>query len=176
MHLILDLDNTLLYAEIKSNKLSKLLFRPCLREFLRYCFDTFESVNIWTAGTRYYFDAVYPELLKYLPENKSFGLIYTSERCTYKTKEYMGTCTHRYVIKKIRKMIKKISGATVHNTLIIDDNHMTAIKNYGNFVQIAPYHGNDTDMELIYLIHKLKSICKHYRTHLTVRNMEKRFI
>lgn len=176
MHLILDLDNTLLYGEIRHNKLFKLLFRPYLAKFLDYCFHNFETVNIWTAGTRYYFEAIYPELMKYVPEGKSFNLIYTSEKCTYKIKEYMGICTHRYVIKKIRKMVKKIPGATINNTLIVDDNYITAIQNYGNFVGISPFHGNDTDTELLNLIYKLKVIITHYKKHMTVRNMEKRSI
>ncbi|SNW62037.1 NLI interacting factor-like phosphatase [Orpheovirus IHUMI-LCC2] len=173
LHAVLDVDNTLLKSEVKCGQLKSIAFRPYLKEFLLYLFENFETVSIWTAGNKLYFNELQPKIEEYLPPNKYFHKIFTSERCTIKHHIQNGDIL---VLKKLKKLIKQLPNANVHNTIIIDDNKTTAIKNYGNLLPIYPYYGEEEDTALKDCIIVLEYIKEMYKGDGTVRKIDKRYL
>jgi RNA polymerase II subunit A small phosphatase-like protein len=84
--LILDLDETLIYAteqslERKSDFLVGQYFvytRPFLVSFLAFCFENFD-VAVWTTATKAYAEEILKTILK---DNQKLLFVWTRDRCT----------------------------------------------------------------------------------------------
>jgi len=158
MHLVLDLDGTLV-SESRCPQLDWLPeARPGLPEFMAYCFTAFDTVSIWTAAKPEWFQFVNERLLK----SYRFHTVFTAEKCV------------RH-FKPLRKMWK--NGKTKHNTVVIDNNPSTYARNYGNAVPIATFYAGMSypgDRELFHIVPFLEKVRQYHQLHGTVRSMDKR--
>ena len=171
MHIVLDVDGTLI-SEGKTKEEVKA--RPHLGEFLDFCFAAFESVSIWTAASREYFDEVHSPFLR----EYKFQHIFTGEKCTrtYQSSLYWSVQPQCLVKKSLRKFWKlKDQGYNQDNTIIIDDTPETYRNNYGNGIPIDSYYGNTDDMVLKDLKDFLKQLKMIYQNTGSIRQVEKRF-
>lgn len=157
-NIILDMDHTLFDTDSMKP-------RPFLKDFLRFCFVNFETVAIWTAANRSWFDNVYKKVLSdALPLGEDFHFVWTGEKCS-RCAIVMDGCYDKFdaVNTKPLKKIWKKYGPVInkHNTLIVDDNPFTYVGNYGNAIPISPYHGSDDDRAFIHLIVFLATLLPH---------------
>jgi hypothetical protein len=175
-HIVLDMDGTL----ISSNDGFQIIPRTHLKEFLHFLFThpMIETVSIWTAASKKWFDEVYENCLRnLLPNGKLFYLIWTEDRCTlkhiYDESKYGWYQEEQFhVVKKLRKMWKSSSRPHMeHNTIIIDDTPITYSKNYGNAIRVKTFE-HDEDNELLLLMKYLDNIILHLSN---VRFIEKRW-
>ena len=178
-HIVLDIDGTL----INENNEQGIVPRPYLEEFLYFCFNSFETVSIWTAATKEWFDYVNENILKPIRRKynlPNFFLVWTSERCSYKKFDVVkvsrftrprSSCdtgafkkfdvdqfqSTRFSIKRLKKLWKnKRWGLTKYNTLILDNTPRTYIENYGNAVPIPTFYKQHPDSYLKFLTHYLE--------------------
>lgn len=159
-HLVLDLDGTLVHTvaideivglqpgeEHPESPTSKLLLngkehilfgRPYIREFLRFCFENFESVSVWTAGTQKYAEHVVETLFETRPK-----LLWTRKDCMLK-----GNCH----IKPLSQMAVAL-GAELATVRVLDDNVMTFCLNRERALYIKSWSFSETqDKHLLRLI------------------------
>jgi len=91
-HLVLDLDGTLVHSEFTKKFHEKADFtfssqwcdisvkmRPGLIPFLRWAFEHFTSVSIWTAGSKEYAHAITAAFIERLGEGYTFAYILSEE-------------------------------------------------------------------------------------------------
>lgn len=106
--------------------------RPHLDEFLRFCFDYFDLVIVWSAGVRRYVDAVVNNIFKDI--GKPY-VVYAREQCVKDDR----AVNH----KPLRQMINNIKGLdkrmNLRNTLALDDRNSTYIDNPYNGIMIPVY-------------------------------------
>lgn len=150
----LDLDYTLFYHnyyhqdsfenwdiefQVKdSDKKIKQIARPHLKDFIKFCCERFEKINIFTAAQDWYAE----HLINYLniPKNK-LGYIKT-----------FNDTVNKRPITFHREWVKKIN-----NSLVIDDKPHV-IEGHGNIVYgIRPFNGEKDDEELIKLMNLIKN-------------------
>lgn len=74
----------------------------------------------------------------------------------------------RISIKNLKKIKKK--GFRLEHTLMLDDTPHTYQNNFGNAIRIDTFAGEDSDVELLYLLPYLESL----GDHPNVRRVEKR--
>ena len=166
MHIILDLDGTLVNCTEDENKKIIIDKRPYLEEFFDTIFEICESVSIWSAGDK---DYVHYVLDRIKPLNKKFLFIKTSDSCT---KVYKYEYGYYIYLKKLGNIWKnKTLGLTKSNTIIIEDTPTNCIKNYGNSIYIPSYAGNKKDEYLLKLIKYIKWL----NSQSNIRFIEKRF-
>jgi TFIIF-interacting CTD phosphatase-like protein len=176
-HIILDIDGTLI-----DNVGDSIYQRPYLKEFLDYCFETFETVSIWTAASREWYNEVNEKIFSKLKLKtkeslqsklltpRKFYFVWTGERCTFisdqKAIEDGDFYAQRIKIKRLKKIWDKRGLLTRHNTLILDDTPITYAENYGNAIPIDTYnHKNEDDDSLLKLIEWLPNLFdKHIRS------------
>lgn len=112
--------------------------RPHLLSFLKYCFERFDSVSLWTAGSVGWAYAVSRHLCKRLydvyQQPYMFHMVWSRERCIQNT-----------TIKPLRKMWRiaynrNVLGMNSSNTIMVDDLPLNFSKNYGNGMAISPYY------------------------------------
>ena len=180
MNIILDMDGTLIDDSCNP--------RPYVHEFFIYCFRKFQTVSIWTAASREWYDEVYNVLFEeiltgcsyFLGFRCDFHFVYTGERCvksySVDPDEYYGIRPPIRIIKPLRKIwkAKKLYPCfTEDNTIIIDDNISTFSENYGNALHIPEYIGGQ-DIHMLSLIQYLDLLYDDFIKYKTVRNIEKR--
>ncbi len=159
MHVAFDIDGTLI------DEMTELL-RPDMQTFIDFCFDNFNSVNIWTAASKEWCHEVIRMLQPYTA-GRHFSTIFCGDRC-------IGRVDHHedgyYTIRKICK-----STTTRHNTIIVDDTPSTFSRNYANAVYIKTYSSRlaDTDRELLRVIDVCKSIIEQYAICGSVRQIQR---
>lgn len=141
-HIVLDLDGTLIGEDY-------ICARPHLAEFLAFCFEHFETVNIWTAASQSWYDQCFRKLLrKHMPAGKdTFHSVWFGEKCKRRYDTDLGyhityKPLSRYWRAKSRRMTK-------FNTVIVDNTPETYMANYGNAVPIETYLGASRDSELL---------------------------
>ena len=145
IHLILDMDQTLIDADEKYN----IYPRPYLKEFLNFCFEYFQSVSIWTVAGREWFDEVNTKILY----PWKFRFIW----CGRHTIKYSTSFTSimnnsNNPIKKLQKVWRSFKDMNRENTFIVDDTPSTICKNPGNGIIIPKFsYTNDQDNYLIML-------------------------
>jgi hypothetical protein len=135
--IVLDVDGTLLdhiplpfpanYA-----RLPEPVARPGLKEFLAFVFQEFETVIIWTAGKKMWYDKAYAEVLKpNLPPGKDFHFVKTRD------------VSIPYVpLKPLTEIYARFPQYNATNTLVLDDNPETFKDNVENAVHIHPFFYN----------------------------------
>lgn len=114
------------------------ILRPHLDEFLKFCFEYFDNVIIWSAGLYGYVHAVVDKIfdpLKGIPEP---DLIYTRDDCVEKKDGDMIVLTKP--LKKIIDENPQLKGITLENTLILDDRTENFIENSKNGLLIPEYN------------------------------------
>lgn len=137
--IILDIDGTLIcYDDVIPYA------RPYLKEFLKYLFDKFEYVAIWSAASEWWVNLVYKKILKpLLPEGKEFLFLWSGKRCTqiidFEDERNNEFYPISISIKRLKKVWKRYKFLNKHNTLILDDTKETYIHNYGNAIPIPTY-------------------------------------
>ena len=108
------------------------VIRPHVPEFLKFCFDHFKVVTVWSAGRRKYVEAIVDFLFRDL---KRPHIIYTYDDCEKNNKS---------IIKPIKKMINNNHGLDkymkLENTFSLDDTEYTfSITNKENGIHIPAY-------------------------------------
>jgi len=161
-NLILDLDGTLVHtlpgdmgsafgeADFENTSLDFYTFkRPGVDKFLKYCFEHFASVSVWTAGTQEYAKYIVDNIT---PKGRQFLYILSRENCSFHpTKE--GT-----LVKDLHDIWNSFYGKELNvtrtNTIIIDDNEEVCFHNRDNSLIIPPW-GIHTHGANDYLLNKL---------------------
>lgn len=135
--IVLDVDGTLLDhipLPFPDNytRLPEPVARPGLKEFLAFVFQEFETVIIWTAGKKMWYDKAYAEVLKpNLPPGKDFHFVKTRDT----TKPYVP-------LKPLTEIYARFPQYNATNTLAVDDNPETFKDNVENAVHIHPFFYN----------------------------------
>ena len=153
-NIILDMDGTILdHFQLTLNGLPQPIGRPYLDVFMKYIFNNFERVSIWTAGTKEWFQLCYYRVLKeYIPEGKLFDFVLTRE-----------DFKNLYPLKPLYFIYNKFPAYNVTNTLIVDDTPITYSQNIENAIGIKSFfydlltkEERKNDCELIKLIDVLE--------------------
>lgn len=111
------------------------LFRPRMKEFLKYCFNKYKHVVVWSAGEYDYVHAACKEIFKGLPKP---DLILTRDDCTTHKEG-----RHEYYIKPLTKIIDHpglSKGLDLSKIFIVDDRPYTFIPNPANGILIPEYN------------------------------------
>ncbi len=152
-NIILDIDKTLIegYFSIKHNKML-IEERPYLAQFLKFTFEHFENVSIWTNGNKEWFDYVYETILyKYMPKNKHFDFVITFDD-GYVGIDNTGAKDLNIIFNIFEDEYNK------HNTFLVDDSETHYNQNIYNCYLIKPFEANiennnhKDDIELLRLI------------------------
>ncbi len=167
--LILDLDETLIYATDKPLSAHfdfcaagyYVTSRPHLESFLDFCFDTF-AVAVWTSSSRGYANLVVPEIFD-TPERLEF--VWARERCT---RQFFPEEQDFERVKSLKKL--KAKGHDLARTIMVDNTPQKLIRNYGNLVRIDDFLGDPDDREL----QRLQLYLSDLATADNIRTIEKR--
>ena len=155
--LVLDLDETLLYAtnqRLSTPEAFKVgphyaYLRPHLRPFLEFCAARFD-VAVWTASSADYANAVATQLFGSLDHLK---FLWSRTRCTIRHDRD----THeQYWVKDLKK-IRRI-GYALEQVIVVDDTAKKHERNYGNLVRVRPFEGQPHDDELLHLARYLETL------------------
>jgi carboxy-terminal domain RNA polymerase II polypeptide A small phosphatase len=150
--LVLDLDETLIYATYDSTELLdiapdfwvgpsiRVFKRPGVHEFLDYALNNFR-VSVWTAAGGDYALTVINNLFGSSESKLEF--IFTSERCSW---GYNTELMQRQPVKNLKKV--KAIGHDLAEILHIDNTPFTFSLNYGNGIQVKDFTGHQEDTEL----------------------------
>ena len=106
--------------------------RPHLHEFLRFCFNYFKKVAVWTAGTKPYAFAIVNKIFKDLPQPH---IIYSREDCKYNN---LGLY-HKPLLHMINNVPNLNTVMSLNNSFIIDDRTTNFTDNPNNGITIPPY-------------------------------------
>ncbi|WP_375434103.1 NIF family HAD-type phosphatase [uncultured Hymenobacter sp.] len=176
--LILDLDETLIYASIKEldRPADFYLFdyhiyqRPYLTEFLIGCSQHFR-LAIWSSASDDYVAEVAKRII---PASMSLDFIWGRSRCTYcfnnaafEEAGHADYHSHYDYVKILKKLRRR--GYDLNRVLIVDDTPAKAKRNYGNAIYPNEYHGQPDD-ELLLLLSYLLQL----KDECNVRLIEKR--
>lgn len=111
--------------------------RPGLPRFLDFCFDYFQTVNVWTAGRRSYGETISESLFSHV---RNADHIFTRDDCKQ---------TQKGCIKELEKMIQRHSDTgPINHLFLVDDNPVSFSHNKGNAIEIPPYCPNPTPSNL----------------------------
>ena len=155
-HLILDMDETLIYTLEENEKniehdyilkfedgIIKGVKRPYLDEFIKKAFEVFDSVSVWSAGSYHY---VHQTLEKNLGSfKKKLRFIMTREDCCV-----VRNGKEKYPIryKPLEKVYQKYKDMNTRNTLMIDDREDILIDDCLNIITINRFFGDKNDDSL----------------------------
>lgn len=111
------------------NRLVTGIVRPGFEDFMRFCYENFTKVIIWSAGTNNYVNRVIEEACAEvgLPD-----LILTRENCVRTLNGY------EKPIAVLQDTFPKL-GVSLRTTLIVDDRETSFISNLDNGVLITPF-------------------------------------
>jgi hypothetical protein len=104
------------------------VLRPHVYTFLRFCFDYFENVIVWSAGQKKYVHAICDFLFQEF--EKQPLIIFTYEDCE------IGS---NYIHKPLIKFVNGEHKVPIHTLVALDDNITTFSKNKENGLLIPPY-------------------------------------
>ena len=166
---IFDLDETLIHAT--EQPLARdpdfavgpfpIYKRPFTEELLVDCAREC-TLAVWTSATRDYAEAILERLL---PKDVRLAFVWTRERCT---RRYMSEEQEYGWIKDLKKVKKQ--GFPLERVLMVDDIPGNLARQYGNYVRVTPYLGDEDDRELVLLARYLRE----FRGVENVRTVEKR--
>lgn len=167
--LILDLDETLIYATDKGLERDcdfKTSFyfvykRPFLDEFLSFCFSNFK-VAIWTSAGKVFAD----EIVKVIIEKHGTPeFVWSNKKCTPRFNP------ETYEIVETKNLAKvKNKGFPLDLVIMVDDTPEKLSRNYGNLVRVKEFTGQKEDSELKILIRFLLDL----KSVQNIRKIEKR--
>jgi TFIIF-interacting CTD phosphatase-like protein len=161
MHIVLDLDETLIHTQIEKPLVCDFNFtlsgvkyystkRPGLSNFLNFAFGHFESVNIWTAATTEYAQKILEQILT-KQQQESLYIIYTRNDLKQTTTGFYKPLTVMFSDMRA----KNINMRSI-NTIMIDDREDVMIANRGNGILVTPWVGQQDDIILYQLVIVLK--------------------
>lgn len=167
--LILDLDETLIYAteeslERKSDFRVGQYFvykRPFVETFLRFCFENYE-VAVWTTATKSYAEEIFKVILK---TEYKLQFLWTRERCTLSFDEDE---REHFFVKRMYKIRRH--GYKLESVIVVDDSPNVWQDSYGNLVRVSKFEGDERDDELKVLPFYLKKLLEVPN----IRKIEKR--
>ena len=167
--LILDIDETLLYASEKRLEHEPdyrvgpyfIYVRPYLQEFLQCCNEHFR-LAVWSSSSADYLNAIVAEIL---PTGLKLEFVWSRERCIQR---FDGEVQEFYYVKDLRKVQRM--GFDLDRILIVDDTPKKVERNFGNAIYAKPYFGDPEDSELRELSRYLKSMA----ALANIRSVEKR--
>ncbi|CAE7026695.1 unnamed protein product [Symbiodinium natans] len=181
--LVLDIDGTLLSESVSEDWTIEQLrtyLRPNTQAFLRFAFENFAAVGIWTAGSDEWlrtFVAVVDPMLRTCANGVDPWAFKWSRRLSWIRAGTEGLYPTWSQVKPLKKIWRNRSlravGYSSRSTLIIDNTESVCRLNYGNAVYIKTYHCGDDDWLLV-LMEYLKELAKHHRDGVSMRNIEKR--
>ena len=166
MHLVLDLDETLISISLQPIKKPDFQFmlqgqiyygkkRPGLTLFLKFAFKRFQTVSVWTAATRGYAQLV----LKHIMTPKQIkALVF------FKTRRDLASSVGPYykpLVKMFTDPVAGKIGMSRENTVMIDDRADVMRHNPGNGIIIPPWKGVPKDKYLPKLIIILDGVLTH---------------
>lgn len=148
-NIVLDIDETLIHSTLRRTKQTSFSIalagqtyyvgiRPGLRNFLRFCFAHFATVNIWTAATS---DYAYAIMSKILTADQKRRLKFFNTR---------GHMTHqaKRLIDLFNNPQARQLNITPSNTIIVDDKLEPSRFNLGNTIIIPAWQGSPSDRYL----------------------------
>jgi len=155
--LVLDLDETLLYATSERLSTSEafevgpyyVYVRPHLRPFVEFCAARFD-IAVWTASSADYANTVAMQLFGSLDRLK---FLWSRTRCTIR---YDRETHEQYWVKDLKK-IRRI-GYALEQVIVVDDTPEKHERNYGNLIRVRPFEGELDDDELLFLAGYLETL------------------
>lgn len=178
--LVLDLDETLIYAfnEKEKDRKSdfkifhyKVLKRPYLDEFLNEVAKDY-SLAVWSSASDDYVEEIVKNII---PSHIQLELIWGRSRCTPRRNMnrnsydyYADYNSHFHYVKPLKKL--KRQGFKLERILIVDDTPHKSQDNYGNAIYPTEFKGDKDDNELEQLTKYLKLL----KDIENVRTIEKR--
>jgi carboxy-terminal domain RNA polymerase II polypeptide A small phosphatase len=168
--LILDLDETLLYAN--ERPLARpanfevaayhVYLRPGLEAFLDAMSGVFR-LAVWTSSSPAYASAICERVFAY---RHALEFVWARDRCTPERDFILDSWSHAKRLRKVRRR-----GYALDHVLMVDDSPEKHTRNYGNLVRVTPFTGDPADDELPALATYLHSLADVPN----VRAVEKRF-
>ena len=150
IHIILDIDGTLIDEDANP--------RPDLKYFFDFCFNSFASVNIWTAANKEWYEYVNEKVFIKLLDKNKFGFVWCGDRCSIGRNYIDGFYPETYKTKRLRKIWKTYKQMNKNNTLILDDTPKTYSLNYGNAIPIPTFENNNMKDDMLIKLTKWISI------------------
>jgi TFIIF-interacting CTD phosphatase-like protein len=166
---IFDLDETLIHtaeqplARDPDFNLGRFLVykRPFVEDLLIDCARNC-TLAVWTSATQDYAEAILERLI---PEDIELAFVWTRERCI---RRYDSEQEGYGWVKDLKKV--KRHGFPLERVLMVDDTPGNLTRQYGNYIRVAPYLGDENDRELALLARYLQEL----RGVENVRMVEKR--
>lgn len=171
MHIVLDLDETLIHAQICMNSNAQICMnsnadfnfelsgvtyyiskRPGLTNFLNFAFGHFESVSVWTAATAEYAHMILQHIMTRAQRS---SLLFLKTRNDLQHHPEKNCKPLQLMFDDARAKNIKMRST---NTIMIDDRENVMAANYGNGLLIPAWNGNKDDIALYQLIIILKII------------------
>jgi TFIIF-interacting CTD phosphatase-like protein len=168
MHIVLDLDETLVSVTLNKPKkydfkfkLEKEVYygstRPHLKKFLKFVFDNYETVSVWTAATKSYAVKILNHIMT---KNQRESLAFFLTRKNLKTDN--GEITKP--LRKIWESSKNTYGLRPSNTVMLDDKDVVTRFNPGNSFIIPAWKGRSDDRYLLKFIQISKILLSKEKT------------
>lgn len=149
-NIILDMDSTLIDGNLS---------RPHLKEFLHFCFKSFDHVSIWTAASPKWFSHAYHHVIRpNMPKNKQFHFIWCLPECCRIVCNGM-----MHVVKPLANVYSRYADThNTHNTIIVDDSPSVCVLNKPNSIIVSKFKSNVhvKDDVLQHLIQYLKHVVR----------------
>ena len=148
------------------NYLTLVFLRPCLKNFLDFCFTHF-NVGFWTAGSSLYCREVLKLLLTDDQYNKT-SIILAKENACYinlKNNKIFYCEMGMKVNKKLDILWNDVILGEIfklENTLIVDDNPNILTNNPLNSINISPYSRKDLDDKVLCQLSNWLYVCKDF--------------
>jgi hypothetical protein len=185
IHLILDIDCTLLYAsQIKDDRFKYIpiyfdkislrkkkptlyiYLRPNLQPFLSYCFNNFKSVSLWSLGQKSYVNII-NHLLQSIYNIPKFKTVlsrsdYASDYLEYCPINKIWRPRMNMLSKNLQYLFNDNNEFNQKNTLFIEDTINAHVNNFKNIIQIKRFETIShilCDTELSNLIKKFNEMC-----------------
>ncbi|MCA9087243.1 MAG: HAD family hydrolase [Planctomycetaceae bacterium] len=145
--LILDLDETLVYASVKPLDREPehrfgpyfVYCRPHVHEFLCNVAEHFD-LAVWSSSSPDYANAIVRFVF---PSQLELQFVWGRDRCVQR---YDGEFQATYYVKDLRKVERQ--GYDLQRILIVDDTPQKCERNYGNAVYVPEFFGDQTDTVL----------------------------
>lgn len=106
--------------------------RPHLDNFLAYCFQHFQTVSVWSAGTAEYVHAVVEQIFRDWPQPK---LILTRNHVLYEEQEE----NDRFYCKPLQVFFKHMPEANRTNTLLVDNQFSNSKYDPENIIHVPDF-------------------------------------
>lgn len=164
LHIILDVDGTLVVDTDDDSKIPE--FRPYLREFLHFLFETFATVSIWSNASAEWINPIVEKIKSTMDLPRDFLFVRT--RTTF----YMAI-NAQHKIKYLKNIYRQHKSLNTHNTLILDDTPATYRNNYGNAIGIDTWRGSPDDKQLLTTMENIKKWIPEFNEKQTVRHTHK---